>query len=150
MGLGTALKGLFKGGAKPVMDGTNEILKTVDGLNTSQEEKAEIRSKVILAVIDAQSKAVLAEATSGSWLASNWRPMLATQWGFIVTYTYFLGPMLGLAVVPLAPPVFSLLTVMITGYAGARSLEKAAKAAVPLMTAKQKLKELKLKLKESD
>jgi hypothetical protein len=144
------LKNLLGGGGiTPVVDSAGKLLNAVDQLSTSAEEKAEIRADVIKSVVNAQSAVLVAEATSSSWLARNWRPLLATQWGLIVTYTFFIGPMFALPVVVLPDKVFSLLSLMITGYAGARTLEKAASAAAPLMSGRQALKKLKLEKKLS-
>ena len=52
----SAIAGLFtKGVAKTVMSGTNEILKSVDSLHTSAEEKSEIRKSVIETVLSTQT-----------------------------------------------------------------------------------------------
>ena len=134
MGFLSTIKETFAGGgAGGVVKGANEILKSIDGLNTSEDEKAEHRKSVIETVVQAQSAVLVAEATSESWLASNWRPLLATMWGCIVTYTFFFGPMFGLPIVPLPPELWSLLTLMIGGYAGGRSVEKLAKIVMPNM-----------------
>lgn len=139
------LGSLFGGSVKDVAAGAGTLLEKIDNLSMGDGEKSELRAKVVDKLIDAQLGAlenVRGEIASKHWLAANWRPVLAVQWGLIVTYTYFVGPMFELPVVQLPDKIYELLVVCITGYGGLRSVEKVAGSIVPAFTARQ-LRKLK-------
>ena len=142
------------GGAKALASGAAEVMGAVDNLKIGDGEKAELRVKLMDRLIDAelaQQETIRAEMASGGWLGKNWRPILAVQWGFILTYTYWVAPMLGLPVVALDDRIYNLLVVCITGYGTARTMEKVAGKVVPYFSAKQLIKKLKLEVaKEND
>jgi hypothetical protein len=131
---------LFGMGGDKLLESANKLLGTIDKMNMGSGEKAELRARVVDRLIDSQLAAqanVKSEIASKHWLAANWRPMLAVQWGFIVTYTYFLAPMFDLPTVALDPKVYNLLVICLTGYGSLRSVEKVAGKVVPYFTAKQ-------------
>jgi hypothetical protein len=132
-------KFLGMGGDK-LMESTGELLGKIDQMSMGEGEKAELRVKLMDRLIDAQLASqsnVHAEIESKHWLAANWRPLLALQWGMILTYTYWLAPMVGLPVVELNDKLYHLLVLCITGYGSVRTLEKVAGKVVPYFTAKQ-------------
>ena len=151
MGAIAVIKSIFgKGGASSAISAGTEILKSIDDLKMGDGEKSELRSKVVETLVQSQvasQQNVNAEIHSKHWLPANWRPLLATTWGFILTYTLWFGPMFGLPVVPLPPQFFELLVICITGYGSLRSVEKVAGSIVPAWTAKQQLKKMKLEMK---
>jgi len=150
---------LFKGGAKTVMAGANDILKTVDQLHSSAEEKAEIRAKIITAVVNAQSQVLVSEAKSESFLTRTWRPITALSFTGLVISKYFLFPIVA-AIFPATAPVLvaialpdgilTLLTVMIGGYTGGREVTKLVKAAVPILSGRQAIRLAKIEAKGLD
>lgn len=149
---------IFGSGGKTVLDGAGQLINAVDGLKVDAAEKAEIRKSVIQKVIEAQSKAVVAEATSESWLARSWRPIcMLTLLGLVVCH-YAVFPLVAaafpaaapvLAAMALPPDAWMLIQVGLGGYATARTGEKLAKTAMPLLTARQERKKLKLEAKLS-
>ena len=149
------LANIFNMGGKPILDGANEILKSVDGLHTSQQEKASIRSSIITKVIDAQTAVIVAEAQAGG-VTSRWRPITMLSFVALILCHYAIFPMLAV-MFPAAAPVFAamalppelwlIIKIGLGGYAGARTAEKLAISAAPLMTARQELKKIKLELK---
>ena len=146
---------IFGGGVSSVLESGNKILQSVDGLKTSAEEKAVIRKSVIETVLKAQSAAITAEAGSDSWLASSWRPIVMLTLMALVVFHYALFPLIA-AMFPATVPIFAamllppdawiLIQVGLGGYITARTGEKLAKTAMPLWTAKQELKKIKLKI----
>lgn len=76
---------------------------------------------------------IITEAQSGSWLASNWRPMLMVLFGIIIANNYVLAPYLhgfGLpsVSVPIPPDMWQLLKLGVGGYIVGRSVEKGIKS----------------------
>jgi hypothetical protein len=138
------MKLLGMGGDK-LIENTGELLGKIDDLKMGPGEKSELRVKVVDRLIDAQlaSQAnVGSEIASKHWLAANWRPLLALQWGLIITYTLWIGPMMGWPVVELDDKLYNLLVICLTGYGSLRTVEKVAGKVVPYFTAKQ-LRKLK-------
>ena len=134
-----ATKFLGMGGYK-LMDGAGKLMAQVDNLSIGEGEKAEMRAKLMEKLIESQivsQQNVHAEIASPHWLAANWRPLLAVQWGFILTYTYWIGPMTGWPVVELDDKVYNLLVICLTGYGSLRTAEKVAGKVIPYFTAKQ-------------
>ena len=83
----------------------------------------------------AAADVILAEAKSGSWLASSWRPILMLVITAIVAWNFLFAPLIELAValitndqIPLAidlpSELWTLLTVGVGGYVMGRSGEK--------------------------
>lgn len=80
-----------------------------------------------------QAEVIRAEATSQSWLASNWRPLLMLTFTYIVAHNYVVAPLLA-AFAPSLPPaslpipdeMWSLLKLGMTGYIAGRTIEKVA------------------------
>ena len=83
--------------------------------------------------IKEQTKIVLAEANSESWLARNWRPMLMCLFGLIVANNYFLFPYMNMFVpdkavlLPIPEQLWDLLKLGVGGYVVGRSGEKIIK-----------------------
>lgn len=127
-------------GGGELMDGAGKLMEQVDKLSMGEGEKSELRVKLMEKMVDSQmvsQQNVHAEIASKHWLASNWRPLLAVQWGFILTYTYWIAPMFSLPYVELDATIYNLLVICLTGYGSLRSVEKVAGKVVPYFTAKQ-------------
>ena len=106
----------------------------IDNLHTSDEERLKIKQAMFelqveafnkaeeyeTKLLDAQSTIITAEASNGSFLASNWRPI--TMLTFLVLVV---GDSLGLLATPLAPEAWTLLQLGLGGYVVGRSVEKA-------------------------
>lgn len=73
---------------------------------------------------DAQARVVIAEASSDSWLAKNWRPVTMLTFTLIVFWNYVLVPVVGATPAAIPPDMWGLLKLGIGGYIGARTLEK--------------------------
>ena len=121
MSFWTGLKSFFTGG-NPIA----ETIKAIDGVTTSASERMELKSKYIGGIVDAQSKVLVAEAQSASWLTRSWRPIVMLSFAGILVYTFFAGPMLGLRVVDIPEDMWTMLQVGLGGYVGGRSVEKLA------------------------
>jgi hypothetical protein len=122
---------IIGGIVKPVGD-------VIDSLHTSEEEKMEARRKIMeveaaltrkfteyeTALTKARSEVVVAEATSQSVLARNWRPILMLVFTYIIAHNYVLSPIFGIAYVDIPTEMWSLLKIGVGGYIVGRSAEK--------------------------
>jgi hypothetical protein len=87
----------------------------------------ELREKILQADVEmakAGASVITAEATSGNWLASSWRPVLMYVFTYVVFHNYVVAPVFHAASVPIPPDLWDLLRIGIGGYIGGRSLEK--------------------------
>ena len=80
-------------------------------------------------MMEAQASTIIAEAKSGSWLASSWRPITMLVFVFIIANNYIIAPYLlafGYTVPTLAipPDMWGLIQLGLTGYIVGRSAEK--------------------------
>lgn len=109
------------------------VTHLVDELNTSEEERlqikaglfqvqAELASKVMdyeARLLESQAKVVTAEAQGASWLQRNWRPItMLTFLALVVADTF------GLTEFRLADEAWTLLQIGLGGYVIGRSAEK--------------------------
>jgi len=96
----------------------NVIQAIIGGSEMSDEDKAIALKKLDIerAEIDGTTRRWVADARSGSWLASNVRPLILV----FLTISYVLGWYLGY---PL-DSITGLLTIVIGGYFGSRGVEK--------------------------
>lgn len=110
---------------KPVGD-------VVDSVHTSDEERLTIKAQLLAVqaailertieyetkLAEAQSKVLIAETQSESWLTRSWRP---------ITMMVFTGLVAASVLIPtftLPDQIWPLLTVGVGGYVGGRTLEK--------------------------
>ncbi len=112
------------------------ITDMVDELNTSDEEKLKIKSAITRMendlrgqIVTEQSKIIIAEVKSQSWLTKNWRPAIMAIFGIIIFNNYVLAPylsaMFGVQLVLEIPePMWELLKIGIGGYIVGRTAEK--------------------------
>jgi hypothetical protein len=96
----------------------NVIQAIIGGSEMSDDDKAIALKKLDIerAEIDGTTRRWVADARSGSWLASNVRPLVLV----FLTISYVLGWYLGY---PL-DSITGLLTIVIGGYFGSRGVEK--------------------------
>lgn len=96
----------------------NVIQAIIGGSEMSDDDKAIALKKLDIerAEIDGTTRRWVADARSGSWLASNVRPLVLV----FLTFSYVLGWYLGY---PL-DSITGLLTIVIGGYFGSRGVEK--------------------------
>jgi hypothetical protein len=83
------------------------------------------------ALLDGQQKVIAAEASSGNWLTSSWRPITMLTFLALVVCDSF-----GWLHSPLAPQAWTLLQVGIGGYTVGRSVEKVAPVVIKALTSK--------------
>lgn len=100
------------------------------------DKHKEIEREVRLALLDhtdslerMRGEIVLAEAKSGHWLTSTWRPLLMMVIITIVAMNYLVFPILGIVigtvhVIHLPDQLWNLLTIGVGGYVVGRSGEK--------------------------
>ena len=120
-----------------IIDGAKVVGDIVDSLHTSDEEKgklklefAKLNAKLTTEALDyekaalaSRSQIVEAEAKSGNWLTSAWRPItMLVLLGLVVADTF------GLTATPLSEEAWLLLQLGIGGYVGGRSVEKVVSA----------------------
>lgn len=118
-----------------VLKGTmvKDVGGIVDNLTTSDNEKSTAKnelSKIITGALDKviqyQSNIIIAEIGKGSWLTSNWRPIIMLMFGWIIFYYYFISPVFGFPGIALPDEFWGLLKIGLGGYVVGRSVEKVA------------------------
>lgn len=130
------LTDIVAGVLKPVTD-------VIDHVTLSGEDKAKIQLAQLQAanfaaqtaadyekqLLSGQQAVIQAEASSGNWLASSWRPItMLTFLGLVVCDSF------GWLHSPLAPQAWTLLQIGIGGYTIGRSIEKTALPVVKALT----------------
>lgn len=117
-----AVKGFFQ----PVADVIEHL--TVSGDEKAQLQLAALQGQLAAAqwvaqyqsqLLDSQARIIAAEATGGSWLQRNWRPITMITFLVLVVCDSF-----GLLKQPLAPQMWTLLQIGLGGYVVGRSVEK--------------------------
>lgn len=132
-----------------VFDG---LVGLIDGLHTSDEEKAqaktglfklqaELYTKVMefeARLVEAQSRIIQAEALSETWIAANWRPITMLTFVALVVnrWTGILG-IIGLPPIDIPPEIekelWTVIQLGLGGYVAGRSLEKIVPAVADVM-----------------
>lgn len=87
----------------------------------------ELQEKILQADVEiakSQAGVITAEATSGNWLASSWRPLLMLTFTYIILHNYVLAPLFHITIVPIPESMWDLLRLGIGGYVMGRSAEK--------------------------
>ena len=121
---------------KPISDVIDHL--TVSGDQKVQLQLAQLQAGMAAqtafqqyeqSLLDGQQKIIAAEATSGNWLASSWRPITMLTFLALVVCDSF-----GWLHSPLAPQAWTLLQVGIGGYTVGRSVEKVALPVVKALT----------------
>ena len=113
-------------------DPTNAA-KVLQMQNEHEEALNKMQMDYATAIVNAQGGAIKAEASSGSWLAANWRPILMLSFTAIIVVNYLVVPLaqwFGVHEVPLVlpPDMWGLLKIGVGGYIVGRSGEKIATA----------------------
>jgi len=138
----------------------SKIVDIVDKHVKNQAEKEKITleiqkaymehlAKVEEMLTEKQADIIVAEATGHSWLQRNWRPLTMLVFVSIIANNYILVPYahalfnFDLPVLKLPDQVWELIKYGLTGYLGARSLEKITGMATSAVLAKKKLETLK-------
>lgn len=124
MGLSDIVAGILK----PISDVIEHV--TVSGEDKVKLQLAQLEAGMAAAtasqayeaqLLDGQQKVIAAEATSGNWLTSSWRPItMLTFLGLVVCDSF------GWLHSPLAPQAWTLLQIGLGGYTVGRSVEKVA------------------------
>lgn len=104
----------------------SSILKSLDGLFTSDKEREDARNKLveIITTYDNKSQEINKIEAAGNTLQRGWRPLLAYICVFIFAYVNVIQPIWDL---PMPKNGFSNVTEMLyylLGYSGLRTLEK--------------------------
>lgn len=104
----------------------SSILKSLDGLFTSDKERDETRNKLveIITNYDNKSQEITKIEAAGNTFQRGWRPLLAYICVFMFTYVNIIQPVFEL---PVPKAGFSNVTEMLyylLGYSGLRTLEK--------------------------
>lgn len=136
----------------PVSDLIEKVGGVVDRFVTTGEEKLKAQYELLklerefqIAVMqldqkwaETQASVIKAEATSASWMARNWRPILMLVFTYIVAHNYVIAPLFSVGAVPIPPEMWELLKIGMGGYIVGRSLEKVAPAVTEIVTEKRK------------
>lgn len=112
--IGGAIGGLFKfkGAQADVMQSAIKALGDANASNAQRE--------AAIATI------IAAEASSGSWLATNWRPLFMVVF-MIMLLSYWFGyvpPNLTGEMPPMIAEIFTIIKIGLGGYIGGRTIEK--------------------------
>jgi hypothetical protein len=111
-----------------------------------QKEYMKKLSELEKQFLKSQSDIIVSETTGHSWLQRNWRPITMLVFVFIIANNYVLVPYahslfdLNLPVLNLPNQVWELIKYGLTGYIGARSVEKIASVAAQTKLAKELVK----------
>lgn len=128
---------IVSGILKPISDVIDHV--TVSGDDKTKLQLAQLQASLASAdavrqyeqqLLDGQQKVITAEASSGNWLASSWRPITMLTFLALVV-----ADSLGWLHAPLAPQAWSLLQIGIGGYTVGRSAEKIAPIVLKAITA---------------
>ena len=117
-----ALLAAIKSAASGLLQPVAEI---IDNVHTSHEEKVLAIAEYLkhtASHTQAASDVIVAEASSDSWLAASWRPIMMLSFLGLVYADSF-----GWLPNPLAPQAWTLLQIGLGGYVGGRTIEKSVK-----------------------
>ena len=111
---------------------TNLVGQFVEDKDKANELETAIKRKLLSleqSVIDAQKEVIVAEATSQSFIARNWRPIMMLTFVFIIANNYIFFPYISLfggtaMVLEIPPDMWGLLKIGVGGYVMGRSGEK--------------------------
>ena len=134
----------------------DEVMKGLDGLTTSGEERAKARIAMFKVygdlvttvlnhegkMVEHQTATIREETRSKSWMARNWRPILMLTFCWILFWNYGILPLArvwypDLPILDLPQGAWTLLTIGVGGYVAGRSWENVSRitgAASPLQT----------------
>lgn len=146
--MGGFLSSLIASPLKDILSGVSGIL---DKFVVSPEEKLKAQQEILKLQSDLQVKileldgefakqqaaVITAEASSESWLARNWRPILMLVFTYIIAHNYVIAPLFGAASVPIPEQMWRLLELGITGYVAGRSLEKIVPSVAEVLSNKK-------------
>ena len=110
------------------------VAKAVPDKDLKAKLKHEINTQLLTSGTDemkAASKIILAEAQSGSWLTSSWRPALMWICIIVIFNNFILMPFINIIfgtslILEIPDPMWNLLTIGVGGYIAGRSGEKIA------------------------
>ena len=114
------------------------IAKTVDKAVPDKDLKEKLKHEINTQLLTsgteemkAASKIILAEAQSGSWLTSSWRPALMWICIIVIFNNFILMPFINIIfgtslILEIPDPMWNLLTIGVGGYIAGRSGEKIA------------------------
>ena len=111
---------------------TNLVGQFIEDKDKANELETAIKRKLLSleqSVIDAQKEVIVAEATSQSFIARNWRPIMMLTFVFIIANNYIFFPYIKLfggtaMVLEIPPDMWGLLKIGVGGYVLGRSGEK--------------------------
>lgn len=143
------LASILSGPLGKVLSGAGDL---IDRFITTDTEKLEARARlleierqvnadVIAADVEfakAQSRVIVAEAQSGSWLARNWRPLVMLTFTTCIFYNYIFSPLFGAPRVDIPADLWDVIKLGLTGYVAGRSLEKIAPSVAEVINNKKK------------
>jgi len=141
MGLMELIGGIFKPAAE-----------LIDSMHTSVEEKLAAKAQLMslenkitsqaLTLLETEMKAkqaiIIAEATSASWLTSNWRPLVMLSFtACIMAFWFGLTPDTPMLTEEVILSMYGLVKIGIGGYIVSRGAEKVVPGLVKAMRSKQ-------------
>ena len=123
------------------------VTKLVDVVYDSPTEKAEARAKLMMIqgeilkevsnfesiLVEAQSKIIIAEAQSQSWLTRNWRPLLMLDFIIIIFWNHFVAEVFGVTPATIPDHMWSVIKIGVGGYIGGRTFEKVAPKVIQIL-----------------
>jgi len=118
-----------------------EINAAIDHFTLSADAKAALQTAAVNAQIqqatqelgyqqqlmEAQAKVITAEASSGSWLTQNWRPITMLTFLVLVVVSWFHGPPPNMPA-DMVMKLFDIIQLGLGGYVIGRSVEKTVPA----------------------
>ena len=117
-------------------DVTGTVAKVVQDKDLAAKLTAELNKQLLetaadafRAEVEAQAKVITSEASGGSWLQRNWRPLLMFTFILIIANNYLLAPYLkllwpGVPTLALPPEMWTMLSLGVSGYITGRTVEK--------------------------
>lgn len=133
--------------AAPFKGIIDAIGSLIDKNSTTEEERLAARAQLAIIQLEAdkamaaadvqfaelQSRVIIAETQSESWMTANWRPLTMLSFVAVVLYTFIGGPLFGLKALTVPPDLWDVIKLGLTGYVVGRSAEKVLPDIVEVM-----------------
>jgi hypothetical protein len=117
----------------PVAGIIDKLIPDPEAKAKAKHDLLELAQKGELVELGEAASIIRAEAQSGSWMATNWRPLTMLVFVFIIANNYIIAPYMALfgaanVVLDVPPDLWDLIKIGLGGYVVGRSAEKGIRA----------------------